>query len=207
MGLAFEKFDQAVGKVFSELDHLGLGKGKYRYLYQIDVVQSPLPYWVMENGFVIDRPLSWYESLVGYEEGNIYIAKNPKVSLDHGESLLDLIRHEYAHSWAWLEPRLFRTPEYKKAFGCSYFAIEHAGSPYLDDYFQKDEEGFMQCELSDQYISTYALSDPAEDFAETFSRFVKFGGEIERFRERPGVYKKLKYIKKMLKVVSDVEVV
>jgi Putative zinc-binding metallo-peptidase len=95
--------------------------------------------------------------LLGYEAGNIYI---PKWILLHGPwqnrgSLRDLVRHEYGHALMWHFEEEGESKEFIKPFGGSYSS--NSGSPM-----------FADC-----YVSKYAMTNPAEDFAETFMHYLR----------------------------------
>jgi hypothetical protein len=58
----------------------------------------------------------------------------------------------------------------------------------------------------DTYLEFWVLQY-IEDFAETFMAFMKCKGKIDHYRSRPGVYRKLKSIKKALRYIQDVHLV
>jgi hypothetical protein len=45
--------------------------------------------------------------------------------------------------------------------------------------------------LLDEFITDYATTNASEDFAETFMFYLKYRKSLNRFRGRPGVYRKL----------------
>ena len=171
-------------------------KGKYGHLDQIDVVESPLPTWLTgENGLIYDGELDMFSSLIGYEEGVIYIRSNPWVTNEFGNTLTDVIRHEFGHAWAWLDSDLFRKKWFKEAFGASYWNEQGPHSEYYDSISNLTYREFQSFDLSDEYITPYAVSAPYEDLAETFMTYLKCRGRIGKYRSRPGVYRKLRAIK------------
>ena len=48
---------------------------------------------------------------------------------------------------------------------------------------------------TDRYLNWYAWSDPEEDFCECFAELILVGGDCSPYRNRPGVYRKLRFIR------------
>jgi hypothetical protein len=105
--------------------------------------------------------------MFGIKTGHIYI--RPFCILDnlffwqYENILRENIRHEYGHAFAYHYPNLiYDSKEFKSVFGGDY------------DYNKptKMEE--------DAYISDYAETQPAEDFAEMFSEYVLRQGVISK---------------------------
>jgi hypothetical protein len=137
------------------------------------------------RGFVYDEGVPPMMRILGFRGGIIYIAND----MTNDKTLLSVIRHEFAHIWAWANPRFLKRPWFREAFGDSYFSSRRSGKV---KYF----------ELSKFYLthgSAYALTNPAEDFAETFELYLKHKNNLERFRHRPGLYKKLKAVKRAIR--------
>jgi hypothetical protein len=206
--LSMDELNKSLNQVIKELTEVGLIKGDHGYLWQINFIRSPLPSFIMENGMVIDSGLSWFDEVIGYEEGEIYISKYPRLSNRVGETLSDVIRHEYAHSWAWLDRGLFRRPWFKEAFGHSYWSEKGKGSDYFSYYWEDAEPGeFEQTELYDDFVSPYALCNSSEDFAETFMYFLRYRKSLNSFKNRKGVYQKLRNIQKVISNVQDIRLI
>jgi hypothetical protein len=56
--------------------------------------------------------------------------------------------------------------------------------------------------LLNQFITDYATTNASEDFAETFMFFLKYRRSLERFANRPAVYKKLKMVERAVAMGS-----
>ena len=104
---------------------------------------------------------------------------------------MKLLRHETAH--ALLNAyRLDRRPDWKKCFG-------NPGSPYPDSYLPKP--------YSKRYVRNlphwYAQSHPHEDWAETFSVWLKpKSGWRQRYRGWPAL-KKLEYVNTLMAEIKQ----
>jgi len=174
------RIERAFNKVRDELQSLGLiYEGVY--LDKVELVVSPLPIWAVgAYGFVYDEGVPFLGRLVGFEEGKIYI---PGVMENEPDILTDVIRHEFAHAWACLDKKFMRGRWFKEAFGKPYFSEWRA------------VEGVSEFEFSSEYLdyaSDYALTRPAEDFAETFQLYLKHRNNLKRFNRRPGLRRKLR---------------
>jgi hypothetical protein len=116
-------------------------------------------------------------------DGEIHI---PRVSLSKiGEvmyglpkaSLRDVLRHEYGHALADVHRAFTRSDKFKRAFGVSY-----------------DDETTWEYDPR-QYVSEYATTNNAEDFAETVMYYVKSKGVIpKRWADKPEIRKKWKLV-------------
>jgi hypothetical protein len=53
----------------------------------------------------------------------------------------------------------------------------------------------------DEHVTEYAAVSPAEDFAETFMTYVRHRGRVVRYRSRRGVYRKLRFVVWLRRVV------
>lgn len=198
--------DEAFEQIQKTLDGLGLMRGIHGYLWQIELTVSLIPA-IWNNGFFFHQGTGWADALFGYEDGVIYIRSKPSAGKGPGESLKDLIAHEYGHAWAWLDEELFTRPWFKEAFGANYFDGFGPGSDYYESMKDKTYREFLEYEPSDSFATPYALYSPAEDFAETFMLYCREKGRIKRFKWRLGLYKKLLAIKKAIRHVNDIEVV
>lgn len=175
--------ERAYNDVRNELWELGiLADGLY--LDQIRLAVSPLPRCLCGGavGFIFDQGVSFLHRLAGFREGTIYI---PRYVGRHPKVIRDIIRHEFAHGWAWLDGKFIRGRWFKEAFGKPYFS-EHKHVEHPADFRRSEEYN--------THATDYALTRPREDFAETFALFVKQRGNLVKFRNRPGLYAKLRAV-------------
>src|SRR5690606_8536749 len=100
-------------------------------------------------------------------------------SRERGYNLTDVIRHEFAHAWAWRDRPFFRRPWFRDAFGAPYDA------PACEPKREYEE---------DQYVTYYAAGQAKEDFADTFAVFLRSRRDLGRYRHRRGVYRKLRAV-------------
>ena len=154
-----------------------------RYLDRIDCCRVPFPSFDDELGHVYDESVPWYLRLVDVRPGVIYLPRNPPVTTARGDTLVDTIRHEFGHAWAWLDRPFLERRWFRDAFGARY-GEAWARRPAFDP---------------DEYVSEYACTHPAEDFCETFMTYLRCHRSLERFRGRAGVYRKLKAVEKAVK--------
>jgi hypothetical protein len=178
----------AFNKVREELWELGL-LADGRYLDRIDLVISPIPRFLAggAQGFFYDQGVPLLNRLVGFCEGTIYI---PRSMEKHPRLLRGVIRHEFAHAWAWMDKRFIRGGWFREAFGRPYFS-EHATKRKVED--------FTRSPHFTNYATEYALSRPREDFAETFELFVKHRRSLDRFKARPGFFAKLMAVERAVR--------
>ena len=161
--VTFRQLASAYSAVQRELARAGLWSGRCR-LTESDVVWCWLPppsVWDAVGFFVEDGSLLF--RLFGFEPGHIYI---PKWVLLHGPwqnrgSLRDVLRHEFGHALGYHHPGLIcRSRAFREAFGAGY-----------------DEPWSQPPADREDFVSPYAMSSPAEDFAETFACWLRsFGG-------------------------------
>jgi hypothetical protein len=176
--LSFRSVERAYNQVRRELEDCGLLADGV-YLDHIECEQTLLPSWDDELGFVFDEGVPWHRWLVGFRAGVIYIPRNcPARAHVPGETLLDTMRHEFAHAWAAYDPLYFRKRWFREAFGLGYFD-EWDDPPAFDRW---------------NFVSSYACSRPREDFAETFMVFLRSRRSLVRFRTLPGLYAKLRAV-------------
>ncbi len=157
----YEQLNRAVKDVQDELERVGLWY-EGSLLTQTDVFWCWFPQIQFPGalGFFIEQVDGLWAhicSLWGYEAGHIYI---PSWVLLQGPwqdrgSLRDIIRHEYGHALMWHHPELGRSSDFKDVFHGRY----DSGDGYLM---------FPNC-----YVSDYAMTKPAEDFAETFMCYLR----------------------------------
>ena len=154
-----QQLQSAYLDVQRELDRAGLWYERSR-LMQTEVVWCWLPppsLWGTV-GFFIESESALYR-LFGFAPGHIYI---PKWILLHGPwqnrgSLRDVLRHEFGHALAYYHPGpICRSRMFRDAFGARY-----------------DESWFEQPTDCEDFVSDYAMTNPAEDFAETFARWLR----------------------------------
>lgn len=188
-------------RVQTLLKELGLMEGKDGHLEQIGLVVSALPA-VWNNAFFFHKGTRWFDGLFGYEEGVIYIRSNPAVGDELGESLEELIAHEFGHAWAWMDETFFAKKWFKKAFKAKYYDGSGPHWEYYEGVKDMSYEEFLEYDMSDKYATPYSLYSPAEDFAETFMLYCGCKGKIGRYQDRPGLYRKLRAIKKAIKKVK-----
>lgn len=170
-------------RVRRELSQLGL-------LPMMEEVKLKISCWsrhtLQARGFVYDEGVPTLMYLLGFRGGVIYLSND----MPDCPTLLSVIRHEFAHVWAWANPRFLKRPWFRKAFKGSYFS-------------SKRRSGRIKFfELSRFYLthsSAYAVTSPAEDFAETFELYMKYRNSLDRFHTRPGLYRKLKAVKRAIK--------
>jgi hypothetical protein len=147
--------------------------------------------------------------LIGYREGVIYLPCDlPKRPFKPGGTLADIIRHEYAHAWRWLNPDLFREPWFAETFGADY--DDKSPAPFLRwlDIFSEEaplirawvqqrmaryvletKEGKRK--LARDFATPYAVVNASEDFADTFMLYLRKHESPDAYASRPGVHRKV----------------
>ena len=197
------KAEAAFNHVRSELCELGLlSAGKY--LDKIELVLTALPSILGEAGYVFDRHVPFFARMVGYEEGVIYLPRNiPHTKYLPGGTLIDVVRHEFAHAWAWLDPIFISRPWFRKTFGGKYQDTHYFESNVYttfkkmarhSDSTPDGEWHFRHYGFSRYFYSEYAMKAIYEDFAETFMCFLRYRKSLGRFKHRPGLYAKLRAV-------------
>lgn len=187
-------------KVRLELEEVGLlydaGDEGDGYLDQIELEISALASFG-SAGFVFDSGLNAIGKIAGFTEGTIYLmADVPQVAYSPGNTLTDVIRHEYAHAWYWLEPDFVDGSWFQKAFGASYLDEDSPLEAWLAEsgiVFEPASKRF-KTEFRKQFVSDYAATLYCEDFAETFMFYLRNRNSFHRFKNRPDVYRKLKAV-------------
>lgn len=166
---------RAFHRARSDLADVGLLR-EGKYLDTIECYRAWMPSLFGEMGYVYDRGVDYFSRLAGFDEGAIYIAPNAPVERRaHGYTLLDVMRHEFGHAWAWLDPEFLEQDWFEAAFG----------SPYGDE--RRKRPSYTR----DDFVTEYATTSPAEDFADTFMFFLKYRRSLQRFKTRPGAYRKI----------------
>ena len=168
------KVNRAFDRARDDLRDVGLLRDG-RYLDRIECYRMPLPSLDGKLGYVYDESVPWYLSLVDVRPGVIYLPRNPPVTAARGDTLVDTIRHEYGHAWAWLDRPFIERRWFRAAFGARYGEVWDE-LPAFDP---------------DEYVSEYACTRPAEDFCETFMTYLRCRRSLHRFHRRPGVARKL----------------
>ena len=208
--------DLAYNKVRQELCDVGLlseGVG----LDEIELIVATLPS-MGEAGYVFDEGLPWWASLSGFKPGVIYLpADLPFVTYVPGGTMVDVIRHEYAHSWRWLAPEFFEQQWFVKAFGSTYSDANYSGKrAWIEKHLRRKsfqnslhrcrteetKDDLIQREFSKEFVSDYGSNYPCEDFAETFRHYLRYRNSVERFKARAGVYRKLKAVERAIHMTS-----
>jgi hypothetical protein len=175
---------KAFKKAQNELKELGIFHG---LLDTVELRVTRIPAWVISaRGWFYDVGVGTLPSLLGWREGVIYLPYNMEWQRD----LLPVIRHEFAHSWAWSNPSFLKRDWFRKTFGRSYFGAKW---PKLK----------LRCFEASKYwlshASAYATTSPAEDFAETFETYMRWRNTLDRFSGRPAFYRKLRAVETAVK--------
>jgi hypothetical protein len=147
---------------------------------------------------------------VGYREGVIYLPCDlPTRPFKPGGTLADIIRHEYAHAWRWMNPQLFREPWFEETFGAAY--EDKSPTPFyrwvrtrarsteplliaweeeqIKQFVFETKEGKKQ--LGRDFATPYAVVSAAEDFADTFMLYLRRHELPDTYAARPGLYRKV----------------
>ncbi len=187
--VTFEQVNRAALAVQGELERLGLWHEDSR-LRATDVIWCRLPQLVQPDalGFCYDSTPPAALRWLGYQAGNIYI---PQWVLSqwpwqqHRGSLRAIIRHEYAHALAWHYPALIRrSPPFATAFGGHYDDPEPVAGP------------------ATSFVSSYARTRPAEDFAETFMWFAQCAGRRPGWVRHRALRRKWAWLRAVVRVVA-----
>jgi len=183
------KASKSLKKVQQELEALGIFHG---LLDKIELCVTRIPSWaVAASGWFHDRGVGKFARLMGCRENVIYLAQDTEYRADR----LQIIRHEFAHAWAWRNPQFLQKKWFRAAFKRSYF-----GKPWCSRRrWYVSEETFRSGKYWSTHASAYATYSPAEDFAETFEAFMRHKNNLDRFRTRPGFYRKLKAVEAAVK--------
>ena len=194
-----KKVEDAFNRVRQELCQIGLLSDGV-YLDQIELCISGIPS-IGEAGFVYDSGVPWLEGILGYQEGVIYLPRNIPHSLyKPGGTLTDVIRHEFAHAWAWLDRDFLNGVWFKRAFGRWYDDEWPLGDKLFRLFRKHDEREFKKSPYYRDFVSPYAMKAPYEDFAETFMTCLRYWGSASRFRNRPGLYQKILAVRNAIDV-------
>jgi hypothetical protein len=186
--VTLDELERAFARARQDLYDVGL-LDEGVYLDRIDCYLAWLPERSGELGFVYDGGVPWMRALMGYEPGVIYVPPNaPAEKHVPGGTLLDTVRHELGHAWAWLDRAYFRRPWFAAAFGAPYWKAWPDGQrPPFDRH----------C-----FVSDYATESSAEDFCETFMCFLKYRRSLERFSSAAGLHRKLRAVERAVAVAT-----
>ena len=99
-------------------------------------------------------------------------------------SLRDVLRHEFAHAVADTHRGLFRSAFFSDSFGAAH---------HWDFEWEYDPE---------HHVSEYAATAPAEDFAETFMLYVRYGGTLPPRHATGPLRRKWKFIHRLSDATS-----
>lgn len=156
-----EQLNEAVVETQTELAKIGLWNEGGRLL-ECQVIWCALPQITMPKalGFFIHETSLWVPSFLGYAAGHMYIPRWVLLSNGGTYSLRDILRHEYGHAVAHYYPAMIqRSKRFSETFNGRYFG------GHTFEFDARD------C------VSTYAMTSPMEDFAETFMLYVKHKGK------------------------------
>jgi len=173
-----EQLNAAVADTQAELARIGLWNEGGRLL-ECQVVWCALPQITMPKamGFFIHETSLWTPAFLGYAAGHMYIPRWVLWAYDGIFSLRDVIRHEYGHAVAHYYPAMIqRSKRFSETFNGRYFG----GHTYAFDA--------RDC------VSTYAMTSPMEDFAETFMLYVKHKGRMPAKFKSEAIARKWQFV-------------
>jgi hypothetical protein len=210
-GVEMIEVDRAYNFVRKELAEVGLlADGKY--LDQIELWISDRPS-EGESAYIFEQKGPWINS--GYKLGVIYLPSDtPNIPRVPGSTLIDVIRHEFAHAWYYIDPKFFREDWFVRTFGAQYKNCNprpmanwkrqlSANKAYLMSVERcRTEAGrnrLFNKHLYQTFVSSYASTCACEDFAETFMFYLKYRKSLDRFAaSRPCVYRKLQAVERAI---------
>lgn len=206
--------DRAYNKVRGELEEVGLlADGEYLDSVELEVSMMPS---LGESGYVYDEGVGLLRKLAGFRQGVIYLPGDIPggMHLPPG-TLLNTIRHEYAHAWYAHDPALFARPWFRQAFGLEYDECkttpEHMWKARLkrDRTYQKlrsacrsrrERKALKARQFGNDFVSDYAATLAKEDFAESFATYLRYRNSLGRFAGRPGIKKKLMAVEQAVQI-------
>jgi Putative zinc-binding metallo-peptidase len=207
--------DRAYNQVRSELAEVGLLADGV-YLDAVELCISHEKSGDGEVGYVFERVGHFAKR--GYKPGVIYLPRDlPHKLYQPGHTLTDTIRHEFAHAWFYLDQGFFRQDWFARTFGAAYSNC--SPTPFQSWSRQlkkatKQSTGFVgplnsevlqrhvNKKLLQQFVSEYATTNASEDFAETFMFYLKYRRSLDRFVNRPGVYKKIRMVERAVAMAA-----
>lgn len=99
-------------------------------------------------------------------------------------SVADILRHEYAHAYADVNRRRVETKKFEKAFGYPHVWWENHELEYDPEH----------------HVTRYAATDPAEDFAEVFWKYLKHKGKLPKHHDTPPIRRKWKFVEDLRRI-------
>jgi hypothetical protein len=206
--------EKAYNQVRRELAEIGLLSDGL-YLDCIELCLSDYP-CTDELGYLFED-VGPYGRL-GFKPGVIYLPSDLSYhSKRAGHTILDTIRHEYAHAWSYVDPKFIRDEWFSHSFGATY--SNENPKPFQQWRRQVQRSRSYQREVSrcrtlsgknrvwnryvrQQFITDYSVTSACEDFAETFMFYLKYRDSLDRFEDRPAVYRKLRSVERAIQRAS-----
>jgi len=182
--VSYETLNRAFCDVQNELEELGVYSGTKLTRVNVYWCKWPQLHIPSALGFFTETQVTRLESWAGYETGHIYIPRVVPLQFwkQNRGSLRAVLRHEFGHVIAHHLPSTVRTRAFRSIFGGPHGWQER-------DADQPDEA----------FVSDYAATCPAEDFAETFAHFVTYRRSHGTRGYHPKLRAKLQYVAKMIK--------
>ncbi len=200
--------EKAYNQVRAELAEVGLlADGLYLDCIELCISDYPC---TDELGYLFED-VGQYGRL-GFKPGVIYLPSDLSYhTRRQGHSILDTIRHEYAHAWSYVDPRFIRDEWFPTAFGAPY--SNENPKPFRawkrrTQQSRAYRSAVARCRtdsgkhriwtklIRQQFISDYAATNACEDFAETFMFYLKYRNSLDRFEDRPAVYRKIRLVER-----------
>ena len=127
----------------------------------------------------------WYRGSGHIDIPAVSFSRLSHLWTDSYTSLRDILRHEFGHALADTHRGLFRSRHFSDAFGAAHDSeIEWEYDP-------------------DHHVSSYAATNPAEDFAELFMNYVKHEGRLPIKLATEPRRQKWKFINDLRKAISN----
>lgn len=212
-----ELIERTSQKVSSELLDAGLfADGTYLDSFSVEL----MPVFCGGQGvYVHDEILGYVRKPHRIKEGVIYI---PSDLIDDTQyfkgALLNSIRNAYGYAWGILDPEFFAEPWFVEGFGLTYFELDpiprklwrdglSTNVSYQQQLEQCRSKRERRCLEQRQFRNDFATDTAArhvqEDFAETFTTYLRFRNSLERFKPRTGVWRKLMVVKDAVKLAAE----